>query len=91
MNEADYQYSFVVSFDLNKKLFFIDREALARFDEGPVYVGEGVWKNLDEKTEGIYDTIEKVLYNALQEGNKFVINAIEEALKEHEGGDITWQ
>jgi hypothetical protein len=88
MNEADYQYSFVVSFDLNEKLFFIDREALARFDEGPVYVGEGVWKNLDEKTEGIYDTIEKVLYNALQEGNKFVIKAIEEALQELQDYEI---
>jgi hypothetical protein len=82
--EDEYQYSFVVGFDLNKKLFFIDREALARFDEGPVYVGEGVWKNLDEKTEGIYDTIEKVLYNALQEGNKFVIDVIKEALQDYE-------
>jgi hypothetical protein len=82
MNED--QYSFVVSFDLNQKLFFIDREALARFDEGPVYVGEGVWKNLDEKTEGIYDTLEKVLYNALQEGNKFVIDVIKEALQDYE-------
>ena len=82
MNEDNYQYSFVVSFDLNKRLFFLDHDALARFDEGPVYAGDGVWKNLDEKTEGFYTTLSTVLHNALQEGNQFVIDAIEAGLNE---------
>ena len=80
--EDNYQYHFVVTFDINKKLFYIDHDALARFDEGPVYVGEGVWKNLDEKTEGFYTTLSTVLHNALQEGNQFVIDAIEAGLNE---------
>ena len=85
MEEDNYQYSFVVSFDLNEKLFYIDNDTLlARFENGPVYAGDGVWKNLDKKTEGLYTTLNTVLHNALQEGNQFVIDAIEEALKENE-------
>ena len=83
MNEDNYQYSFVVSFDLNKRLFFLDNDTLlARFENGPVYAGDGTWKNLDEKTEGFYTTLSTVLHNALQEGNQFVIDAIEAGLNE---------
>lgn len=82
MNEDNYQYSFVVSFDLNKRLFFLDNDTLlARFENGPVYAGNGVWKNLDEKTEGLYTTLNTVLHNSLQDGNQFVIDAIEAGLE----------
>lgn len=85
MNEDNYQYSFVVGFDLNEKLFFLDNDTLlARFENGPVYAGNGVWKNLDEKTEGFYTTLNTVLHNSLQDGNTFILDAIEEALKENE-------
>lgn len=82
--EDNYQYHFVVAFDLKEKLFFIDSDTSAIFNDGVVYTGDGKWINLDEKTEGFYQTLTTVLHNALQDGNQFVIDAIKEGLKDHE-------
>jgi hypothetical protein len=83
--EDNYQYHFVVAFDLKEKLFFVDSDTSAIFNDGVVYTGDGKWINLDEKTEGLYETLTTVLHNALQESNQFVIDAIETEL-EKEGG-----
>jgi hypothetical protein len=80
--EDSYLYHFVVTFDMKKKLFYIDDDMLPAL-EGPIWDEKtGEWLSIPEDQEDFYSTLNTVLHNGLQESNQFVIDAIEEALKD---------